>query len=161
MNKFTLTLAAGAFALISACSDDKDDPSTPSLTELCKDSNNPAPECLDGTWRLTGTDNDMSCPGTGTLTINKVNASENKGEFRLIGGAYDWTESNGPYGTWTLNGSSISVNNLQGEVLTGTVKVTLDSDNIKMEVTSNTKYSVFSYCDSKSTSVTEYFERSL
>jgi hypothetical protein len=138
MNKLPLFLALAIFAMLSACSDDKE---APSHSELCKKTP-PTKECLAGKWQFEGvyvtqSDRSPDCPEKGFLEL-KAN-----GDYIFTGGV----NNQEVIGAWTLDGSTITATNLTYDVLSksGTVAVSSAGNNIDITTTGGTE-SIFAHC---------------
>jgi len=132
MNKLSIFLAFVAFAIFSACSNNKEESS--GRGELCKTLN---PECLVGNWQFEGVWETSSkrsdCFESGDLTLRK------EGGFEFTGGIYDRNDN----GSWSLDGDQITVLSMELLVTkTGTVKIISSGNN--MEITANEDRAVFS-----------------
>ncbi|MDR1829746.1 MAG: lipocalin family protein [Candidatus Fibromonas sp.] len=138
MNKLSISLAFAAIAvLVLACSEDKE----PTHKELC--AKTPLKkECLVGSWSFEGVyrtadDKSLNCPEPGYLEFRA------NGDYTFTGGVWN----SDIIGTWTLDGSSITVTNntYDPPIKNGTITVSNSGGNIT--VTTTDSRSVFAHCD--------------
>ena len=105
-------LCACASLSFLACSDEKKDP--PTHNELCL--KGLSKECLTGSWRLAGIENDNNgnytevAQGNGSLSLD----ADGEYGFEGAGGSF-----NTHYGYWTVNGNTLSITCTAGDCPAG------------------------------------------
>jgi hypothetical protein len=142
MNKLPLFLALAAFAMLSACSDDK---GAPSHAEKC--AKGPTKECLVGKWDLER--DGSNCGEIGLLVISEDGSFLFTGTFSGMSGDPMYKADNEP-GWWTLDetAKTIAVEYLGGGEgkITGTIAISSGGNTMTVKNTTPGGRSPFVLC---------------